>query len=295
MNGEETVAVLGTGLMGFPMARRLARAGHRVRAWNRSLAKAEPLRADGVEVVGAAVEAARGAATLVVMLSSGPVCEAVLLDGGVLDALPGGARVIVMSSIPVAVAERLAAAAEARGLAFLDAPVSGGVVGAEAGTLTIMAGGRAEVFAAAEPLFAAFGRATRIGPAGTGSLAKLVNQMLVGVTIAAVAEGLLLAERGGADPARVRDALLGGFADSTVLRRHGQRMIDRDWVPGGTAATQVKDTATAVAQAGTVGLDLPVIGLVDRLFADLVAHGDGDLDHSALIREIRRRNGLAPD
>ena len=295
MTDGETIGFLGIGIMGTQMARRLAEAGHRVVAWNRTRAKAEALAAHGVAVAATAAEAARGATTLVVLLSSGPVCEEVLLDGGVLDAMAPGGRVIVMSSIPVAAAERLGAAAEARGLDFLDAPVSGGERGAAAGTLTVMAGGRDDVFEAARPVLAVFGRATRIGPIGTGSLAKLVNQMLVASTIAAVAEGLLLAERGGADPAKVREALLGGFADSTILRQHGERMIAENWVPGGRATVQLKDTSTALAQARALGLDLPLIGLVDGLYADLVAHGDGDLDHAALIREIRRRSGLAPD
>ena len=295
MDTGETIGFLGIGIMGFPMARRLAEAGHRVTAWNRDRAKAERLAPHGVRIAETAVEAARGATTLVVMLSSGPVCEEVLVAGGVLDALAPGAWVIVMSSIPVAVAEGLAAEAEARGLGFLDAPVSGGERGAIAGTLTIMAGGREAVFDAAAAVLSVFGRATRIGPAGTGSLAKLVNQMLVGSTIAAVAEGLLLAERGGADPARVREALIGGFADSAILRQHGERMIERNWVPGGRATVQLKDTSTALAQAQALGLELPLITLVDGLYADLVAHGDGDLDHAALIREMRRRNGLAVD
>ncbi|MDK9695482.1 MAG: NAD(P)-dependent oxidoreductase [Siculibacillus sp.] len=289
------IGFLGTGIMGFHMARRLAEAGHAVIAWNRSRDKAERLAPFGVAVADTAAEAARDAAALVVMLSSGPVCEQVLVADGVLDALPLGARVVVMSSIPVATAERLAAEAEARGLAFLDAPVSGGERGAAAGTLTVMAGGRPEVFAAAAPIFAVFGRATLIGPAGTGELAKLVNQMLVGSTIAAVAEGLVLAERGGADPAKVREALLGGFADSTILRQHGERMVTNDWKPGAMSTVQLKDTSTALAQAAALGLDLPLIALVDGLYADLVAHGDGALDHAALVREIRRRNRLPLD
>ena len=295
MSAGETIGFLGIGIMGFHMARRLAEAGHRVVAWNRTRDKAERLADFGVAVADTAAEAAKDATTVVVMLSSGPVCEEVLLAGGVLDAAASGARVIVMSSIPVATAERLAGEAEARGLAFLDAPVSGGERGAAAGTLTVMAGGRPEVFAAATPLFAVFGRATRVGPAGTGELAKLVNQMLVGSTIAAVAEGLVLAERGGADPVRVREALLGGFADSTILRQHGERMVTNDWKPGAMSTVQLKDTSTALAQARTLGLDLPLITLVDGLYADLVAHGDGALDHAALVREIRRRNHLAAD
>ena len=295
MTPGETIGFLGIGIMGFHMARRLAEAGHRVVAWNRTRSKAERLVEFGVSIADTAADAARGAATVVVMLGSGPDCEEVLLAGGVLDAMAPGARVVVMSSIPVATAEHLAREAEARGLAFLDAPVSGGERGAAAGTLTVMAGGRPEVFEAVRPIFAVFGRATLIGPAGTGELAKLVNQMLVGSTIAAVAEGLVLAERGGADPAKVREALLGGFADSTILRQHGERMVTNDWKPGAMSTVQLKDTSTALAQARGFDLDLPVITLVDGLYADLVAHGDGALDHAALVREIRRRNHLPVD
>jgi 3-hydroxyisobutyrate dehydrogenase-like beta-hydroxyacid dehydrogenase len=140
-------------------------------------------------------------------------------------------------------------------------------------------------------LFEAMGRPVRVGPAGSGQLSKLVNQMMVASSIASVAEALLFAERGGADPAKVREALLGGFADSTVLRQHGQRMIDSNFVPGGPAKYQVKDTSTALALSRSIGLELPLLSLVDRLFGDMVSHGDGDLDHSAIIREFRRRQG----
>ncbi|KAA1003487.1 NAD(P)-dependent oxidoreductase [Paraburkholderia panacisoli] len=199
---------------------------------------------------------------------------------------------IVMSSIPVETAQRHAEAAAARGIGYLDAPVSGGEKGAQDGTLAIMAGGEAEVFERVRAVLQTMGRPTRIGPAGTGQLAKLVNQMMVASTIATVAEAMLLAERGGADPAQVRAALLGGFADSTILRQHAARMIARDFVPGGPAKYQIKDTKTALDFAQSLGLELPVLGLVDGLFTDMVEHGDGELDHSALILELRRRNGL---
>ena len=139
-------------------------------------------------------------------------------------------------------------------------------------------------------IFAALGRVTHIGPVGTGSLAKLANQLIVASNICAVAEALLLAERGGADPAKLRDALLGGFADSTVFRLHGKRMVEGNFVPGGPAKYQIKDTGTALALASSLGLTLPVATEVDRLFRGLVEHGGGDLDHSAAIVELRRMN-----
>jgi 3-hydroxyisobutyrate dehydrogenase-like beta-hydroxyacid dehydrogenase len=289
------VGFLGTGIMGSPMVRRIAGAGYRVAAWNRTRDKAAPLASAGVGIVDHASDAVRDADVVICMLSSGPACDSMLLgEHGIIATMRTGSVLIVMSSIPVETAQRQADAAAARGIGYLDAPVSGGEKGAQDGTLAIMAGGDAGVFERSRGLLQTMGRPTRIGPAGTGQLAKLVNQMMVASTIATVAEAMLLAERGGADPAQVRAALLGGFADSTILRQHAARMIARDFTPGGPAKYQVKDTQTALAFAESVGLRLPVLGLVDDLFSDMIEHGDGELDHSALIRELRRRNGL-PD
>lgn len=285
-----TIGFVGTGIMGYHMARHLAEKGHRVAVWNRSPDKAERLARFGAQVVANAIDVARDADFVICMLSSGPVCDAVLLgQDGVLAAMKPGATLIVMSSIPVETARRQAEEAKARGVGYIDAPVSGGEKGADAASLAIMAGGDPEVIERARPILEAMGRPVRIGPNGTGQLAKLVNQMMVASTIAAVAEALMLAERGGADPGKVREALLGGFADSTILRMHGQRMIEGNFVPGGPAKYQVKDTTTALALGRSMGLDMPILQLVDRLFSDMVEHGDGDLDHSAIILELKRR------
>jgi 3-hydroxyisobutyrate dehydrogenase-like beta-hydroxyacid dehydrogenase len=293
MGASMTVGFLGTGIMGLPMARRIAGAGYRVVAWNRTRDKAAPLAAEGVEVVDRAHDAVRDADIVICMLSSGPAYDDLLLDDeGVLAEMRASSVLIVMSSIPVDTAQRQAAAAAARAIGYLDAPVSGGQKGAQDGTLAIMVGGDGSMFERSRAVLQTMGRPTRIGPAGTGQLAKLVNQMMVASTIAAVAEAMLLAERGGADPAQVRAALLGGFADSTILRQHAARMIAQDFQPGGPAKYQVRDTGTAIGFAQSVGLELPVLGLVDDLFSDMVENGDGELDHSALIRELRRRNGL---
>jgi 2-hydroxy-3-oxopropionate reductase len=286
------VAFLGTGLMGGPMCRNLARAGVDVRAWNRSSAKAAAL-GDGIAVAALPSGAAKRATAVVVMLADGPACRRVIFDDGVAEALAPGALVIVMSSIGHDEALELAAQARSLGLRWIDAPVSGGVSGAEAATLSIMAGGEAEDIAAAQPILSAMGRVVHIGPAGTGALTKLINQITVASTIATVAEAMLLAEAGGADPVKVREALMGGFAASRILDLHGQRMIDGNFQPGGPARYQLKDTRAARAVAARLGLDLPVLALVDQLFADLVAWGGGDLDHSALLVELRRRNGRA--
>lgn len=290
MNESRSIGFIGTGIMGAPMARRLMDAGHEVRAWNRTAAKAATLGATPAETPAAA---AAGADVVIVMLSSGPVCDEVILgEHGMLDAMSPDSLLIVMSSIPVETARHQAHAAGERHIHYLDAPVSGGEQGAIDGSLAIMAGGDETTFARALPFLEPLGRPVRVGPAGSGQLAKLVNQLVVASTIATVSEAMLLAERGGADPAQVREALLGGFADSTILRAHGQRMIKQDFAPGGPAKWQLKDTRTALSLAGSLNLKLPVATLVNQLFEDMVANGDGDLDHSALILELRRRNAL---
>lgn len=295
------IAFLGTGLMGSRMARRLLAAGFAVKAWNRDRTKAEALVPHGATVTATADEALAGADVAITMLANGPAVESVLFGpSGAATAVQSGALVIDMSSAPPDLAREHARRFAARGIAYLEAPVSGGTVGAEQGTLAIMAGGERASFARAEPIFAALGRATLVGPAGCGQLAKLANQAIVAVTIGAVAEALLLAAAGGADPAAVRQAITGGFADSRVLAVHGNRMILRDFIPGGPADHQVKDCATIVATAKAAGLTLPFAETALALFRDLVAHGGARYDHSALLLELERRNpparlGTAPD
>ena len=291
---NEVIAFLGTGLMGEPMARNLLAAGYGVRVWNRSKEKTFALAEKGAVACDTPAEAAQGANTLICMLSDGPTCDAVLFhDQAVLPALAPDATLIVMSSIPVETSVEQARMSAERGVRYLDAPVSGGQRGAIDATLAIMAGGDPDTFDAARELLGAMGRPVRVGPVGTGQQTKLANQLIVASTIATVAEALLFAERGGADPAKVIEALAGGFADSPILRMHGQRMIDETFAPGGAAKYQLKDTRTALARARSLGLELPVGHIVDALFASMVDHGDGDLDHSALIREIRRANALS--
>ena len=292
MRMPPTVGFTGTGIMGFHMARRLAEQGCRVRVWNRTPEKAERLIPFGVQVAENSAEVAQDADFVICMLSSGQVCDDVLLgQGRVVQSMKIGSTLIVMSSVPVETARRQSKTARAYGVDYLDAPVSGGEKGAETAKLAIMVGGDADVFERSRMLLESLGRPTLVGPSGAGQLAKLVNQMMVASSITAVAEALLFAERGGADPAKVREALLGGFADSTILRQHGQRMIDGNFIPGGPAKHQIKDTSTALALSRDLGLELPLLRLVDKLFSDMVGHGDGDLDHSAIILELRRRQG----
>ncbi|WP_246099588.1 NAD(P)-dependent oxidoreductase [Methylibium rhizosphaerae] len=286
------ITLLGTGLMGAPMARRLCQAGFDVTVWNRTRAKAEALASHGARVADSAPAAVAQADAVVTLLEHGGVVHEVLFGLGTASALPRGALVVDMSSIKPREAREHAQALQARGVAHLDAPVSGGTVGAEAGTLAIMAGGDAADFARAAPVFAAFGRATHVGPHGAGQLAKLANQMIVGITIGAVAEALLLAARGGADMAQVRNAIRGGFAESRILEVHGQRMVERDFAKRGAMTVQLKDLRNALDTAEELGFEAPVTELFARLYSEAIDHGLGQLDHSALFAELARRNGL---
>lgn len=286
------IAVLGIGFMGFPMARRLCEAGHEVHVWNRSRDKAERVAAFGATVHDTPASAAAAAEVVVSMLENGAIVESVLFDQGAAAAMKPGTLVIDMASIKPREARDHAARLSARGVAHLDAPVSGGTLGAEAGTLVIMVGGRPEEFARAQPVFAVFGRATHVGPHGTGQLTKLANQMIVGITIGAVAEALLLCEKGGANPARVKEAITGGFADSRILQVHGQRMVERDFAPRARMSVQLKDLRNALDTASEIGFDAPITALFEKLNADAIEHGLTDLDHAGLFVELASRNGM---
>ena len=296
---SQRIAFLGIGLMGAPMAERLIAAGHSVTLWNRTAAKAAVIAAAGARVAASPAAAAGEADVLIAMLENGPAVEAVLFGdaalgyGGAAAALKPGTLAIDMSSSPPPLARDHAQRFAARGIGYLDAPVSGGVVGARAGSLAIMAGGSAQDFARAQPIFDCLGRANRVGPAGSGQLAKCCNQAIVAITIGAVAEALLLAAASGADPAAVREALIGGFADSRILALHGKRMIERDFLPGGRARVQLKDQDTILAAAKDAGLHLPLSECVTSLYRDLVALGGGELDQNALLLELERRNAPA--
>ena len=291
--GHPQTAVLGLGIMGGRIATRLLDAGHRLTVWNRDPAKTAPLAARGAAAATAPAAAAAGSAVVVMMLADGPAVEEVLWGTGMGEALSPGTTVIDMASIPPLSAQAHCARLAARGVAYLDAPVSGGARGAEDGSLTIMVGGDRARYEAMRGFFDPLGRSTYIGPSGAGQVAKTVNQLIVGVTIGAVAEALVLAEAAGADPAAVREALLGGFADSRILREHGERMLAGDFTPGARVATQLKDLRTVAALADEAGVSLPLAERVTELFTALHDEIGADLDHSALILELRRRIGAS--
>jgi 2-hydroxy-3-oxopropionate reductase len=283
---ERRVALLGTGLMGAPMALRLAEAGHALSVWNRTRAKAVPLAAAGATIAATPQEAVASCEVAITMLADDAAVDELLEL--LLPALPAGATLIDMSSVRPETARAHAARLAASGCFYLDAPVSGGTIGARAGTLSIMAGGDAAQFERWAPLLAVMGRPLHIGPVGTGQLAKLANQLLVGVTLGAVAEALLLLQRGGADATRARTALLGGFAASRVLEVHGQRMLEGAFDPGGHITTQLKDMENVLQAAG--GLDLPLTAQARDLFAEAVGQSLGERDQAAIYLTLAARN-----
>ena len=286
------IAVLGIGLMGYPMARRLCEAGHQVHVWSRTLHKAQRLAGDGAVVHARADDAVREADLVITMLGDGSVVDQVLFDLGAANAMKAGSLLVDMSSIKPIEAKDHAARLGERNIGYLDAPVSGGTIGAEAGTLAIMVGGKASNYDDALPVFNTFGHSTHVGPVGAGQLAKLANQMIVGATIGVVAEALLLCERGGANMAKVREAITGGFADSRILQVHGKRMVERDFVPRGRMSVQLKDLRNALATANEVGFSAPITALFEQLYAQGIEHGLEDLDQSALFVELASRNGM---
>lgn len=287
------IAVLGIGMMGYPMAKRLCEAGHTVHAWNRTREKADRLAPFGATIHAQAVDAVRPADIVICLLESGTVVGEILFSSGVANALGPDALVIDMSSIQPSEARKHAARLQEMGIASLDAPVSGGTLGAEQGTLAIMVGGDPAVFERAQAVLHVFGRATHVGPHGTGQLAKLANQMIVGITIGAVAEALLLCEKGGANMAKVKEAISGGFADSRVLQVHGQRMVDRDFTPHGRMSVQLKDLRNALVTAKELSFDATVTQLLEKLYSDGIEHGLSDLDHSGLFVELASRNNMS--
>ncbi|MBD3658243.1 NAD(P)-dependent oxidoreductase [Marinobacter sp.] len=284
------IAFLGIGLMGAPMTRNLLDAGYPMTLWNRTASKCEPFAREAT-LAASPAEAVADADIVITMLENGDVVEQVLMAQGGLQALRAGALLIDMSSVQPSLARRHAELAGEQGAGYIDAPVSGGTLGAAEARLSIMAGGSEADIARARPVFDVLGRVTRIGPVGAGQLAKLANQAIVGITIGAVSEALLLAARGGADPVAVREALLGGFAGSRILELHGQRMIDRDFAPGAPARIQLKDMRMILDEARAEGLTLPLAQQVHNEYLALVANGHSDVDHSGLLLELEHLNG----
>ncbi len=283
---RDVIAFLGIGLMGNPMARNLLKHGYQVIAWNRTASKAESLKEYGARVAHDYKDIGN-ADIIITMLEAGPQVEAVM--SAALPYLKKDGLVIDMSSTRQSEAQDLNNKLKEQGIAFLDAPVSGGVLGAEAATLAIMVGGEQKDFERAKPVLNAMGRATHVGVAGCGQLAKLCNQLIVGGTLNIVAEALLLAQAGGANPIAVREAIRGGFAESRILEVHGQRMLDRNFMPGGQVKSQYKDMENILVAAAGAGIKLPLAEKVADHYQSLVKTTPL-ADQSAILLAVEKMN-----
>lgn len=286
------IGFIGLGIMGRPMAEHLINAGH-----NLFLHRVKPASENLVKAGGKALDSAKAVAeaseVIILMLPDTPDVEAVLFgENGVAEGMAKGKLVIDMSSIAPVATKEFAARIEALGGDYLDAPVSGGEAGAQNAALTIMVGGKQGVFDRAKPLFELMGKnITLIGGVGDGQTAKVANQIIVGLTIEAVSEALLFAKKAGADPAKVRQALMGGFASSKILEAHGERMINRTFDPGFRIRLHRKDLTLAVDAAKELNLSLPNTAATQQLMNAAVARGDGEKDHSGLIRTLEALAG----
>jgi 2-hydroxy-3-oxopropionate reductase len=284
------IGFIGLGIMGKPMARNLMKAGYSLVVHNRSRAAAEELAKEGAQTAATPRQAAERAEVLITMLPDSPDVEAVFLgENGVLAGARAGMLLIDMSSISPIVARKLAIEAEKRGADMLDAPVSGGEAGAIGATLSIMIGGKPPALERAMPIFQALGKnIVHVGDPGAGQVTKAANQMVVGTTIAIVSEALVLAAKAGVDPAKVRQALLGGFAQSKILEAHGQKMLDRNFKPGFRIRLHEKDMKIALAAGSEYGVPLMVTSQVCQMMTAMKAIGHGDLDHSGLVRLVEQ-------
>jgi len=282
------VGFVGLGIMGKPMARNLLRAGYPVTVHNRSRPPVDELVAEGAADGGSPRGVAEQSEVVITMLPDTPDVEQVTFGPqGLVEGLRPGSVLVDMSTISPVATRSIAARLRERGVEMLDAPVSGGQRGAEEGTLSIMVGGDPQTFERVRPLFQALGKSVvHVGPVGAGQVCKACNQVVVALTLQAVAEALVLAERNGVDPARVRQALLGGFAGSRILEVHGQRMLEGNYQPGFRARLHHKDLRIALETGRSAGVPMLGTALVHELLGAVVARGWGDLDHSALARLV---------
>ena len=280
------IGFIGLGLMGRPLALHLAQAGHTLHLWARRQASLDPFKAVDAKAHASPAEVARHAEIVFTMVADAPDVHAVILgDNGIAAGGPQGLIVVNMSTINPNAARGIGNELAARGIEFLDAPVSGGEMGAINASLTIMVGGKVEVFDKVKPLFEKMGKSiTLIGGTGAGQVAKACNQILTGVGVLAVAEAFNFAAQSGVDPARVREALLGGFAYSRILENHGQRMLDRNFRPGFKAWMHQKDLRIVMEEAHRLGLMLPAAAATAQMFNAIVGSGMGEDDSIAALK-----------
>ena len=284
------IAFIGTGLMGYPMAKNLINKKLNLTVFSRTLEKAKPLEKLGAIIANSLGEAVKEADIVITMLTDDNAVEKVLGSQEFLNNLKNPSTVIDMSSIKPKIAIQYGKLLKDRNIHFLDAPVSGGTIGAEEGSLAIMVGGDQNVFDGAFDTLKIMGNPTLVGPIGSGQVSKLANQIIVGVTIGAVAEAITLCEKAGVDANKFIKALSGGFADGKILQNHGKRMIDKDFSPKGKVSTHLKDMNNILECAGDFKTKLPISNLIKEMFKSLADQGNDNDDHSALYKEIENIN-----
>ena len=284
------IGFIGIGLMGLPMAKNLLKAGYELKAFNRTESKAEPLREFGGKISKSIKEVVSDNDVVITMLTDDSSVDAVMNSQEFLDNLKVDATVIDMSSVKPTTAISHGNNLKSKNINYLDSPVSGGTIGAEEASLAIMVGGEQKVFDDVSDVLKAMGNPTLVGPLSSGQVSKLANQIIVGLTIGAVAEAVTLCEKAGANPNKMIKALSGGWADSKILQTHGKRMIEKDFTPKGRTSVHLKDMNNILECANSYNTHLPISNLVKEMYKSLVKNGHGETDHSSLYKEIERIN-----
>ena len=284
------IGFIGIGLMGLPMSKNIAKAGYNLKVFNRSRNKAEPLKEFGANISNTLKDLVDDSDIVITMLTDDTAVDEVMNNSDFLKNLKPGAIVIDMSSVKPTTATKYGNNFKSKNINYLDAPVSGGTIGAEEASLAIMVGGDQNIFDDAFDILKTMGNPTLVGPIGSGQVSKLANQIIVGLTIGAVAEAITLCEKAGADPNKMIKALSGGWADSKVLQTHGKRMIDKDFTPKGRTSVHLKDMNNILECANNYNTHLPISNLVKEMYKSLVKNGHGETDHSSLYKEIERIN-----
>jgi 2-hydroxy-3-oxopropionate reductase len=284
------IGFIGIGLMGFPMTKNLLKSGYNLKAYNRSQDKADRLKEFGAEISTSIKDVVTNSDVVITMLTDDAAVEKVMGSDEFISNIKEGATVIDMSSVNPVITKKYAEILKEKNINYLDAPVSGGTIGAEEASLAIMVGGDEKTFKQCYDLLKILGNPTLVGPVTSGQISKLANQIIVGVTIGAVAEAITLCEKSGTNPSKMIEALSGGWADSKILQTHGKRMIDKDFTPKGKTTTQLKDMTNIVDAGKAVETHLPISSLIKEMYKDLVADGHGNTDHSSLYNAIEKIN-----
>ena len=276
--------------MGFPMAKNLLKSGYNLKAFNRSQDKAERLKEFGAAISTSINEVVTNSDVIITMLTDDTAVDKVMASEEFVENIKTNATVIDMSSVNPVLTIKYSKILKDKNINYLDAPVSGGTIGAEDATLAIMVGGDEETFKNCYELLKKMGNPTLVGPVSSGQISKLANQIIVGVTIGAVAEAVTLCEKSGTNPSKMIEALSGGWADSKILQTHGKRMINKDFSPKGKTTTQLKDMTNIINAGKAVQTHLPISSLIKEMYKDLVADGHGNTDHSSLYNAIEKIN-----